>query len=182
MLVNERGQRFINEDTYYGRLGEAALLHNQGRAFLIVDDEVFKKPEYMDAVAGTGETPAELEKELGLPPGSLVATLDLYNTHAAKGEDPVYHKAADYIQPLVNSPFGALDCTTEKALYAVFTLGGLHTDTEGRVLDPEGGAVEGLFAAGRTTSGLAVGGYSSGLSLGDGSFFGRRAGRLAAEG
>ncbi len=182
VLVNERGQRFINEDTYYGRLGEAALLHNQGRAFLIVDDDVFEKPEYMDAVAGAGETPAELEKELALPPGSLVATLDLYNTHAAKGEDPVYHKAADYIQPLVNSPFGALDCTTEKALYAVFTLGGLHTDTEGRVLDPEGGAVEGLFAAGRTTSGLAVGGYSSGLSLGDGSFFGRRAGRLAAEG
>jgi 3-oxo-5alpha-steroid 4-dehydrogenase len=48
------------------------------------------------------------------------------------------------------------------------------------VLDPEGRPIPGLFAAGRATSGLSVGGYSSGLSLGDGTFFGRRAGRCAA--
>jgi 3-oxo-5alpha-steroid 4-dehydrogenase len=48
------------------------------------------------------------------------------------------------------------------------------------VLDGDDDAIPGLFAAGRTTSGLSVGGYSSGLSLGDGTFFGRRAGRCAA--
>jgi 3-oxo-5alpha-steroid 4-dehydrogenase len=42
--------------------------------------------------------------------------------------------------------------------------------------------VPGLFAAGRTTSGLAAQGYSSGLSLADGTFFGRRAGVAAAAG
>jgi len=42
--------------------------------------------------------------------------------------------------------------------------------------------VPGLFAAGRTTSGLSKQGYSSGISLGDGSFFGRAAGRSAARG
>jgi succinate dehydrogenase/fumarate reductase flavoprotein subunit len=182
VLVNARGQRFINEDTYYGRLGEAALLHNEGRAFLIVDDGIFEKPEYMEAIAAVGESPEELEKGLDLPPGSLESTLALYNTHAEQGVDPVYHKAAEYLEPLTRPPYGAFDCTTEKALYAVFTLGGLQTDTEGRVLDPEGDPVAGLFAAGRSSSGLAVGSYSSGLSLGDGSFFGRRAGRKAAEG
>ena len=50
------------------------------------------------------------------------------------------------------------------------------------MLDPGGAAIPGLFAAGRSTSGLSVGGYSSGLSLGDGTFFGRRAGRSAARG
>ena len=40
--------------------------------------------------------------------------------------------------------------------------------------------MRGLYGAGRSTAGLAVGGYSSGLSLGDGSFFGRRAGQAAA--
>ena len=54
-------------------------------------------------------------------------------------------------------------------------------DVDGRVLDPEGRVIPGLFGAGRSTSGLAVGGYSSGLSLGDGTFFGRRAGRAAAK-
>jgi len=70
--------------------------------------------------------------------------------------------------------------TTEKAIYAAFTLGGLATDVDGAVLDPEGRRIPGLYGAGRATSGLSVGSYSSGLSLGDGSFFGRRAGRSAA--
>jgi 3-oxo-5alpha-steroid 4-dehydrogenase len=66
------------------------------------------------------------------------------------------------------------------AIYAPFTLGGLATDTESRVLDAAGAPVPGLFAAGRTTAGLAADGYVSGISLGDGSFFGRRAGTAAA--
>jgi succinate dehydrogenase/fumarate reductase flavoprotein subunit len=180
VLVNAQGQRFINEDAYYGRLGEWALFHNEGRAWLIVDDEVFEKPDYIRKVAAVGETPEELETELALPGGSLVATLDVYNRHAAKGEDPVFHKQPEYLKPITTAPLGAIDCTTENAIYAAFTLGGLATDVDGRVLDPEGVPIPGLFAAGRASSGLSVGSYSSGLSLGDGTFFGRRAGRTAA--
>lgn len=180
VLVNARGQRFGNEDAYYGQLGEWALLHQGGRAWLVVDDEVFEKPEYPREVAAVGETPAELERELGLPPGGLESTLALYNRHAAAGEDPLFHKAAEYLKPLDRPPYGAFDCTVEGSIYAAFTLGGLRTDPDGRVLDPEGRPIGGLFAAGRATSGLAVGGYSSGLSLGDATFFGRRAGRTAA--
>jgi len=180
ILVNRQGQRFINEDTYYGRLGESALLQQGGRAWLIVDHEIFEKPEYMEKIAAVGETIAEIEQELELPEGSLESTVDLYNRHAAQGEDPIFKKAADYVKPLSQPPFGAIDCTTEEALYAVFTLGGLRTDPTGHVLDPEGRPIPGLYAAGRSTSGISVGGYSSGLSLGDGTFFGRRAGRAAA--
>jgi 3-oxo-5alpha-steroid 4-dehydrogenase len=179
VMVNAQGQRFTPEDTYYGRLGEAALLHNGGRAWLIVDDEIFEKPEYMDEVAAVGESFAELEKELALPPGSLEATMSVYNRHAADGQDPVFRKREEYIKPLDRPPYGAFDCTTEKGLYAVFTLGGLRSDVDGRILDPEGDPIPGLYGAGRSTSGLAVGSYSSGLSLGDGIFFGRRAARAA---
>lgn len=180
LLVNAQGQRFINEDAYYGRLGEHALFRQEGRAWLVVDDAVFEKPDYPREVAAVGETPAALERELGIPSGSLEATIALYNRHAERGEDPLFHKSSDYLKPLVSPPFGAFDCTTEGSLYAAFTLGGLATDVDGRVLDTAGEAIPGLFAAGRTTSGLAVGGYSSGLSLGDGTFFGRRAGVAAA--
>jgi 3-oxo-5alpha-steroid 4-dehydrogenase len=62
----------------------------------------------------------------------------------------------------------------------VFTLGGLHTNVDGQVLTPDGTIVPGLYAAGRTTSGLAAQGYSSGLSIADATFFGRRAGAHAA--
>ncbi len=180
ILVNAQGQRFINEDAYYGELGEWALFHQGGRAWLVVDDEVFEKPDYPREVAAVGETPGELERDLGLPAGSLEATLSLYNRHAAEGRDPLFHKLPEYVKPLDRGPFGAFDCTTDGSLYAAFTLGGLHTDVDGRVLSPEGEAIPGLYGAGRATSGLAVGGYSSGLSLGDATFFGRRAGRAAA--
>jgi 3-oxo-5alpha-steroid 4-dehydrogenase len=180
ILVDARGQRFVNEDAYYGRLGELALLQRGGRAWLIVDDEVFCKPTYEREVAAAAETPSELERELGLPEGSLEATLGLYNRHAESGRDPVFEKDARYVVPLVKPPFGAFDCTTENSLYAAFTLGGLDTDAFGRVRDTEAEPIPGLFAAGRATSGISVGGYSSGLSLGDGTFFGRRAGRAAA--
>jgi succinate dehydrogenase/fumarate reductase flavoprotein subunit len=180
LLVNENGQRFINEDAYYGRLGEWALFHQGGRAWLVVDDAIFEKPEYPRKLAAAADTLDGLERELGLPGGSLEATVALYNRHAEDGRDPVFHKNPDYVQPLIQPPFGAFDCTADGSLYAAFTLGGLATDVDGRVLDAEGVAIAGLYAAGRATSGLSVGGYSSGLSLGDGTFFGRRAGRVAA--
>ena len=180
ILVNAQGQRFINEDAYYGRLGEWALYHHEGRAWLVCDDAVFEKPDYPRELAAVGETAAELERELGLPAGSLEATLGLYNRHAEHGEDPVFHKIPEYVAPLTKPPYGAFDCTTENSIYAAFTLGGLASDTDGRILDPEGAPIPGLFGAGRATSGLSVGSYSSGLSLGDGTFFGRRAGRNAA--
>jgi 3-oxo-5alpha-steroid 4-dehydrogenase len=50
------------------------------------------------------------------------------------------------------------------------------------VLHVSGAPIPGLFAAGRTASGLSAWGYASGVSLGDGSFYGRRAGRSAANG
>ena len=182
IFVNRRGERFLNEDAYMGRAGEFALLHQEGRAFLIVDDEVFVRPDLFPIeIAAVGESIAELESELGLPASSLEDTLTLYNRHAERGADPLFHKGAHYLKPLVTPPFAAIDLSPESAVYSAFTLGGLRIDASGAVLQPSGAAVPGLYAAGRTTSGIAKQGYSSGMSLGDGSFFGRRAGRAAAE-
>ncbi len=180
ILVNGQGMRFINEDAYYGRLGEHVVARQDGCAYLVLDAATFERPDVERDIAGVGESVEELESELGLPEGSLQATVELYNRHAERGEDPLFHKSPEFVVPLSNPPYGALDCTTASSLYAVFTLGGLRTSADGEVLTPAGEAVAGLYAAGRTTSGLAAPGYSSGLSIGDGTFFGRRAGRHAA--
>ncbi len=63
------------------------------------------------------------------------------------------------------------------------SLGGLHTDIEGRVLSPDGTVLEGLFAAGEA-SGFGGGGYHGynaleGTFLGGCLFSGRTAGRHA---
>ncbi|MAG31106.1 MAG: flavoprotein [Deltaproteobacteria bacterium] len=181
IFVNRSGQRFLNEDVYFGRAGEIVLFHQDAHAYLILDDTCFERPVLFPVeIAGVGETLGELEGELGLAKDSLEHTIAFYNEHAAQGEDPLFHKGVDYLMPLVTPPFGAIDLRAEKLVYSGFTLGGLHIDPHGRVLSSGGAAIPGLYAAGRTTSGIAKQGYSSGMSLGDGSFFGRRAGRHAA--
>ena len=53
---------------------------------------------------------------------------------------------------------------------------------DGQVRTPTGEVIEGLYAAGRTTAGLprCAESYASGMSIGDASYFGRRAGRAPA--
>jgi 3-oxo-5alpha-steroid 4-dehydrogenase len=177
LVVNQFGQRFINEDTYCGRIGQAAIFQQQAKCSLVLDESIFEsvpKPERWGArPTWVCETVAELEGEMELPEGSLQATVDLYNRHAEKGEDPLFHKRAEFLRPL-KSPFGGIRLTGLP--YAVFTLGGLVTTVEGAVVGAGGEPIPGLFAAGRATSGIPSWGYASGTSLGDGTFFGRRAG------
>ncbi|MDT4921526.1 MAG: 3-oxo-5alpha-steroid 4-dehydrogenase [Pseudonocardiales bacterium] len=181
IIVNRYGQRFVNEDTYMGRVGQTALVHQRGEAYLIVDEEHYA-PNWLNIRATwVCETPAELEAEIGLPAGSLVTTIDYFNSHAEQGADPLFHKRAPVLTPL-RGPLAAFDLRASKFIYAPFTLGGLHTQVDGAVLNVDGEPIAGLFAAGRATSGVAAQGYCSGLSLGDSTLFGRFAGRAAAGG
>jgi 3-oxo-5alpha-steroid 4-dehydrogenase len=179
ILVNRHGQRFVNEDTYMGRVGQTALVHQHGEAYLIVDEQHYA-PNWLNIhAAWVCETAEELEAEIGLPAGSLVSTLNYFNEHAERGADPLFHKRPPVLTPL-EPPLAAFDLRASKFIYAPFTLGGLHTQVDGAVLDIDGAPIPGLFAAGRTTSGVAAQGYCSGLSLGDSTLFGRLAGCSAA--
>jgi 3-oxo-5alpha-steroid 4-dehydrogenase len=182
ILVNAQGQRFINEDTYYGRTGQVALYEQDGRVFLIVDSATYIVNNYGMEAQFVEESIEDLEKQIGLPDGSLASTLELYNRHAANGEDPLFHKTEELVVPLSRPPFGAINCSLDSAIYAAFTLGGLHTAPGGQVLDYDRNPIAGLYAAGRTTSGISAFGYASGVSLADGLFFGRLAGASAAAG
>jgi 3-oxo-5alpha-steroid 4-dehydrogenase len=180
VIVNRAGERFVNEDTYTGRIGMRALLEQDGDVFMIVSEEIFEVNFVGMRLQWAAETAEELARDIGLPEAALARTLASYNEHAARGEDPTWHKAPGFLVPL-RAPLGAVDLRVDhQAIYAPFTLGGLATDADGAVLDDTGATVTGLYAAGRTTAGLAADGYVSGISLGDGSFFGRRAGRAAA--
>jgi 3-oxo-5alpha-steroid 4-dehydrogenase len=179
ILVNGRGQRFINEDTYMGRVGQSALYEQDGEVYLVVDEASYEVNWMGLAASWVCETAEQLESEMGLPAGSLSSTVELYNRHAARGEDPMFHKGRSWVRPLV-PPLGAFDLRVGPAPYAPFTLGGLETTVEGEVLDLSGDPIPGLYAAGRTTAGVCSFGYASGLSIGDSTLFGRFAGRSAA--
>jgi 3-oxo-5alpha-steroid 4-dehydrogenase len=179
VLVNGLGRRFINEDSYYGRLGTEAVFRQDSAVYLVLDDEIFLETSWLRP-SWASDSLADLEKEIGLPEGALVQTLDYYNAHAETGTDPLFYKAARWLKPL-RPPYAVLDLRNATMPISAFTLGGLRTDVNGQVLDVQGESITGLYSAGRASSGLAVYGYCSGISLGDGSFFGRRAGQTAGD-
>ncbi|MFE5477518.1 FAD-dependent oxidoreductase [Nocardia sp. NPDC056541] len=193
MIVDDIGRRFINEDVYPGLVGQAALFKHGLKVWVILDEQAYEEvPEnerWGVQPHFVAETLDDLEQQIGMPPGALATTVAEYNRHAADGQDPYFHKAAHWLRPL-RAPFAAIDVQrgiappeygeAGRGGAEVFTIGGLHTTVDGRVLDLDGAPIPGLFAAGRATSGLHSWGYISGTSLGDGTFFGRRAGVAAA--
>ena len=184
ILVNRHGERFINEDAYTGRIGLHALREQDGFVYMITDD-VIHEPNIIGLRIGyAAATPEELAADIGVPPDALARTVREYNDAAARGDDPAFHKRAPFLQPIGVPPasgIGAIDLRVDHgAIYATFTLGGLATDPDGVALDGAGRRIPGLYAVGRTAASLAAHHYASGISLGDGSFFGRRAGRHAA--
>jgi 3-oxo-5alpha-steroid 4-dehydrogenase len=183
IIVNKLGQRFVAEDSYHSRTSGFVMDQPDSAAFLIVDEAHLKPPEVpLIPLIDGWETVAEMEAALGIPKGNLVATLDRYNTNAARGEDPDFHKQPDYLAPQDNGPWGAYDLSLGKAMYAGFTVGGLATSVDGQVLREDGTTIAGLYAVGACASNIAQDGkgYASGTQLGEGSFFGRRAGAHAA--
>jgi succinate dehydrogenase/fumarate reductase flavoprotein subunit len=152
------------------------------KAFLILDEEIFGYPKhgshtFLDAY----ETVEDMEAALGVPAGSLAATLERYNADTETGEDTEFHKHPDWLKVL-HAPFAVFEISIPRSDYHWMSLGGLVTDADGRALREDGTPIPGLYAAGACTNHLAQDGdeYASGMSLAGGSLFGRRAGRHVA--
>ena len=183
IIVNKSGERFVAEDSYHSRTSGFVMDQPDHAAFLIVDEDHLERPAFplIKFIDGF-ESIEEMESALGIPKGRLAATLERYNTYAAKGEDPDFHKQPEFLAAQDKGPWAVFDLSLGKAMYSGFTVGGLATDVNGRVLREDGSQIPGLYAAGACASNIAQDGkgYSSGTQLGEGSFFGRRAGEHAA--
>jgi len=92
------------------------------------------------------------------------------------------NKQPEWLKPLDKGPYAAFDISFNKSMYYFITLGGLRTGLNGEVLDQRAEPIQGLYAVGASAAHIPRSGksYASGLSLGPGSYFGRRAGRHAA--
>lgn len=184
LIVNKDGKRFVAEDSYHARTSAFVLEQPEQTAYLIVDEAHTEMPEmplirFLDGY----ETIEELETELGIPAGNFAATLERYNANAAEGADPDFHKQPEYVAAQDNGPWAVFDLSLGRAMYSGFTMGGLTVSIDGEVLRKDGNPVPGLYAAGACACNIAQDGkgYASGTQLGEGSFFGRRAGEHAAQ-
>ena len=181
IFVNRRGQRFMAEDYYYGVVGHEVVIHQGGVAYIITDaDHAYPDNHFYPHIAQANSI-RELEQSLDMPDHALQETVAYYNRHATQQADPLFHKHADFIAPIVKPPFHAWRMDASQDFAPILTFGGLLTNTDAQVLHASGDVIPGLYAAGRTANGLPQAPYmASGLSVGDGSFFGRCAGRHLA--
>jgi 3-oxo-5alpha-steroid 4-dehydrogenase len=183
LVVNNQGKRFVAEDSYHSRTSAFVMEQPDQQAYLIVDEAHMQMPEMpLIKFIDGWETIAEMEAALGIPPGNLAATLDRYNEFAARHDDPDFHKQPEYVAAQDKGPWAAFDLSLGVAMYSGFTMGGLTVSIDGEVTRADGSVIPGLYAAGACASNIAQDGkgYASGTQLGEGSFFGRRAGAHAA--
>jgi 3-oxo-5alpha-steroid 4-dehydrogenase len=185
ILVNKEGKRYVSEDSYHSRSSIFTIQQTDKTGWLILDEKTYAaEPQHYGAfpLVDAFETVEEMEKALGMPTGTLQQTMSSYNEHAAKGEDPEFHKGKKWLTPLDHAPYAALDASLGQATFMAFTLGGLDVTIEGEVVANGGGTIPGLYAIGGCASNIAQDGtgYSSGTCIGESTFFGRRAGRHVA--
>jgi 3-oxo-5alpha-steroid 4-dehydrogenase len=182
VLLDDRGRRFVGEDNYGTWVGKV-LLRDHPVSYLIVDqaiwDEIHEAAKNVLTVAAQADSIAELARAANINQDVMENTIDFYNEHAAKGEDPTFSKDEHYLVPLENGPFYALSYPA--AGVGFFTTGGLRINGKAEALDPFGETVPGLYAAGRNAFAVTAEQYpGSGVSVCEGLTFGRIAGKAAA--
>lgn len=182
LLVSPLGTRFITEDIYGGNASRETVINYDSISYLIYDEAIKQEiGEHADRLQPIAQADSieELAAQLDIEPSVLANTFAYYNEQAAHGRDPLFHKAAEYVQPLATAPYYALDFSGMGGGMSWITLGGLRTDVHSRVYNVDDGVIPGLYAAGRASAALGTV-YNSGTSLGDCLFFGRVAGQHAA--
>jgi 3-oxo-5alpha-steroid 4-dehydrogenase len=201
IIVNKKGERYINEFMYGAAIGEAMVEENDGEALLIIDAELKKlareqckpgkaqwfqrAPALLNLWFNTKEAKSleELAEAIKVPVATLRKTLEAYNDAAeGKSADP-FGKDPAKMHAMRSGPYYAINAGIRSKRFPcpTLTLGGLVVDERtGQVRSEQGGVIPGLYAAGRNAVGVCSRQYVSGLSIADCVYSGRRAGGAAA--
>ena len=202
IVVNRKGERFVDETVYGATLGEHIGDHQGGVAYVVYDAAARKTAfkQAMDPVLvpfqrdvtllnlmfnyKKAATLEELAGKIGFDTETLKATVDTYNCAAREEQDDPFEKDPKDMIALEHGPFYAMDISVASRFLPlpVISFGGLRIEEEsGLVLDTKGQPIAGLYAAGRTAVGIASQTYVSGLSYADCVYSGRRAARHVAK-
>lgn len=177
IVVNKEGQRFVNEDARRDDFVAAIKQQTDGIVYDINDSTIVEETnsfgENVETLVALGriykaDTLAGLEEQLGMPAGSLEATVSEYNQMVADSNDPVFGRKL-FDQPIEVGPFYA----TPRAPSIHHTMGGLYINTNAQVLDESGNVIPGLYAAGEVTGGIHGSNRLGGNATADVLTFGR---------
>ncbi|WP_099221535.1 flavocytochrome c [Listeria costaricensis] len=182
ILVNQDGERFVNEMDTRDKVS-AAINENQDKdAYLIFDSGVKDRVKAVAQYEKMGlvkeaKTVDELAKTTGLPAENLQATLDKWNQSVEAKSDADFGRATGMDNALSAAPYYAIKI----APGIHYTMGGVKINPNTEVLNKDGQPIKGLYAAGEVTGGLHGDNRIGGNSVADIIIFGRQAGDKSAE-
>jgi tricarballylate dehydrogenase len=198
ILINSRGERFVDEGAdfrnyTYAKYGRVILDQPGHFAWQVFDHKVahLLRDEYRirQVTKVTADSIEELASRLdGVDPAAATATIREYNEAVragipfnpnlkdGRGTSGLAVDKTNWANTIDTPPFEAYAVTCG----ITFTFGGLRISRDAQVIDAEGNAMSGLYAAGELVGGLFYFNYPGGTGLTSGSVFGRIAGTAAA--
>jgi succinate dehydrogenase/fumarate reductase flavoprotein subunit len=185
--INKDGKRFIDESRGYVVLGKATMKQPGQKVALVFDEELKKTPGVSASFKlfqGIGievieaDTIEDLASKIGAPPAVVKLTIDEFNNAVKDG------KALGITPPKEATAYKIMS----PKFYAFYplvpgitlTFGGVKVNTNAQVLEPDGRAIPGLYAAGESVGGIFYDDYWGGGSLARCVVLGRIAGKNAA--
>lgn len=184
ILVNQDGQRFVNEASSYNDLGKAFHVFDPGRnkyvnkrAWLVFDDN-FKRRYPVATIPPSAPAPEWfirassidlLAEKMGVCRAGLYHTVERFNGFAKMGNDLDFHRGIarhdqyhgdlsmshPNLAELQAAPFYAIPIY----LGNLGTKGGMRTSIDGHVLDAKSNPIDGLFACGNAAASWMGPGY-----------------------
>lgn len=181
ILVNQAGQRFVNEMLTRDKVSAAINALTPNHAYVIFDQALrgrVKAIEQYDSkgLVVKGESLEELAKAIEVPAEALTATLETWNKAVADKADSTFNRETAMDNDLSQGPFYAIKVSPG----IHHTMGGLKINTQAQVLNTTGQAITGLYAAGEVTGGIHGQNRIGGNAVADIIIFGRQAGNQAA--
>lgn len=196
IILNQKGERFVNESLPYKDLGTAALLEPGFGTYILFDEEMRRRqmkmrpndaylwrsidegrvPDYVFR----GETLEEAAQKAGLEAETVLGTVAAYNQDAPAGRDRLGRRSlsSGYGVPvkLEHPPFFIMPAQAG----VMGTYCGLAVSPDTEVLDGRGEKIPGLFAAGEVCGGFHGRSYITGSAFAKANGFGRVAGEVMA--
>nr|WP_162801918.1 FAD-dependent oxidoreductase [Ornithinimicrobium murale] len=168
LLLNTDGRRFTDESLGDHMNAQQVARQTEGRALLVFDHATRRRAaasfvpglESYDPVVECSTAGARLTSGEDLSAVAAGAAVWGYPAESVAGLPAGADSSAVAKSRLGAPPYYAVEVRPA----ITFTEGGLRIDPGGRVLDPAGTVIPGLYSAGADAGGLFAGGYAGGLA------------------
>ena len=181
ILINEEGQRFIDEVGTRDVVSAAEIAQTGSYSWLVVDQAMVDASSVIQGYIKkgftvTGETYEELGKAMGVDEAAFAETMEKWNGYVEAKNAPDFGRTS-FANPLNTAPYYAVKVTAG----VHHTMGGLKINANTEVLNEKGEVIPGLFAAGEVTGGVHGANRLGGNAVADFTVFGRIAGAAASD-